>query len=76
VRPLTSDGLPIVGKAPGVDGLLLNCGWGGIGIMMAPIAGKMLSEMVCEGRIEIINAGPLHLSRFGRSGPLDDKPDS
>lgn len=76
VRPLTGDGLPIVGEAPGVEGLLLNCGWGGVGIMMAPIAGKMLSELVSEGSIDIMDVGPLHLSRFGRSGAQGDKQDS
>lgn len=76
VRPLTSDGLPIVGEAAGVEGFLLNCGWGGVGIMLAPIAGKMLSEMVCEGKIEIIDAAPLHLSRFRRSGPQGDRQDA
>jgi glycine/D-amino acid oxidase-like deaminating enzyme len=75
VRPLTSDGFPIVGEAPGVEGFLLNCGWGGVGIMLAPIAGMMLSEMVCGGKIEIIDPGPLHLSRFGRSDPQGEKQD-
>jgi sarcosine oxidase subunit beta len=64
VRPLTADGLPIVGKVPGLEGMLLNCGWGGTGVMMAPIAGQMLCELVTTGSIQTIDATPLRLSRF------------
>lgn len=66
VRPLTADGLPIIGRAPEVEGLLLNCGWGGVGIMMAPVAGQMLSELIAHGEIRVIEADALQLSRFGR----------
>jgi sarcosine oxidase, subunit beta len=42
IRPLTESGQPIVGSAGGPDGFLCNCGWGGVGLIMAPVAGEML----------------------------------
>lgn len=72
VRPLTADGLPIVGQVSGVEGFLLNCGWGGVGIMMAPIAGAMLAELVTGGTIETIDAGLLDAARFGGVDDLRD----
>ena len=42
IRPLTESGKPIVGSAGGPDGFLCNCGWGGVGLIRAPVAGEML----------------------------------
>jgi sarcosine oxidase, subunit beta len=42
VRPLTETGQPIVGHVGGPDGFLCNCGWGGVGLIMAPVAGEMI----------------------------------
>jgi glycine/D-amino acid oxidase-like deaminating enzyme len=64
VRPLTPDGLPVLGAAPAVDGLILNCGWGGLGIIMAPIAGVVAAEIIGRGRGETVDCGPLSLVRF------------
>ena len=64
IRPLTADGYPIVGAAPGIDGMLLNCGWGGVGIIMAPIAGQLLADLVTSGRSDLVDVGRFSLSRF------------
>ena len=64
IRPLTADGYPIVGAAPGIDGILLNCGWGGVGIIMAPIAGQLLADLVTSGRSDLVDVGRFSLSRF------------
>jgi sarcosine oxidase subunit beta len=64
VRPLTEDGRPIFGRLPGVDGFLLNCGWGGMGIIQAPIAGQLMAELVRNGQTSTFETGGLHLSRF------------
>jgi sarcosine oxidase subunit beta len=64
VRPLTPDGRPFVGAVPGVDGLLLNCGWGGVGIIMAPVAGQLLAEVVSQGRASTFDVAPLGVARF------------
>jgi len=64
VRPLTPDGRPILGAAPGVDGLLLNCGWGGVGIILAPVAGQLLAEVVSQGRASTFDIAPFSIERF------------
>jgi sarcosine oxidase, subunit beta len=46
VRPLTESGQPIVGAVGGPAGFLCNCGWGGVGLIMAPVAGEMVAEVV------------------------------
>ncbi len=64
VRPLTSDGRPILGHVPGVDGLLLNCGWGGVGIILAPVAGQLLAEVVTQGQAATLDMAPFSIERF------------
>ena len=68
IRPLTLDDLPIVGPVPGVEGFILNCGWGGVGIINAPIAGQLAAELIGDGRASTTDIGPLRIERFdGRS---------
>ncbi len=64
VRPLTADGRPIFGRLPGLDGLLLNCGWGGMGIIQAPAAGQLMAELVRDGRTSTFDTDGLLFSRF------------
>ncbi|HWO71303.1 MAG TPA: FAD-dependent oxidoreductase [Actinomycetota bacterium] len=44
-RPLTADGLPVIGPAPGVDGLILATGHGTLGFTQAPATGKVVAEL-------------------------------
>lgn len=71
VRPLTPDGRPILGPAPGVEGLVLNCGWGGTGIIQAPIAGQLAAEYVAHGQATTMDIRPFRLDRF--TGPATER---
>jgi glycine/D-amino acid oxidase-like deaminating enzyme len=68
VRPTTPDDLPILGPVPSVEGFLLNCGWGGTGIIQAPIAGQLLAEYVAGGQASTMALEPLDIGRF--AGPV------
>ncbi|HSM56649.1 MAG TPA: FAD-binding oxidoreductase [Candidatus Sulfomarinibacteraceae bacterium] len=59
VRPMTHDGLPIVGVDEAAPGLLHNCGWGGIGIIMAPLAGQLAAEIITGGQAQTMDIEPL-----------------
>ncbi|MBU0704356.1 MAG: FAD-binding oxidoreductase [Chloroflexi bacterium] len=64
IRPMTPDGRPILGPVPSVDGFVLNCGWGGTGIIQAPIAGQLVAEYVSDGRASTMDIGPFSIERF------------
>ena len=51
--PMTPDGRPIVGPAPGVKGLLLGIGMCGQGFMLGPGVGRNLASLVLRGRPSI-----------------------
>ncbi len=64
IRPLTPDSLPIFGPVPGINGFLLNCGWGGMGIIQSPIAGQLMAELVSTGRCTTEDIQPFSILRF------------
>lgn len=64
VRPLTPDGRPLVGPYAGVEGFIVNCGWGGVGFIMAPIAGQLAAECVTQGKIQTVDGTALNPARF------------
>lgn len=64
IRPTTVDERPIIGPVPSIKGLFLNCGWGGTGIIQAPIAGKLLAEFIHNGKATTFDADLLRIDRF------------
>lgn len=64
IRPLTPDDLPILGPVPQVDGFILNCGWGGQGIIQAPIAGQLAAELIVYGQAMTMSLEPFRIERF------------
>jgi D-amino-acid dehydrogenase len=46
LRPCTPDGLPIVGRAPGVEDLVLATGHAMLGITFAPVTGAMVAGLL------------------------------
>ena len=49
LRPVTPDGLPMVGPAPGLDGLWVANGHAMLGLTLGPITGKLLAEWILRG---------------------------
>lgn len=50
LRPLTSDGLPIIGTVPGLTGYVLATGHEGDGVALAPWTGKAVATLVDTGK--------------------------
>ena len=64
LRPITSDWLPILGKAPGWDNVYLATGAGMKGILMSMGMGKAIAELITEGstKLSIESLGPERFS--------------
>jgi D-amino-acid dehydrogenase len=63
LRPMTYDDLPVIGRAPGFENLLLATGHGMLGVTTAPATGKLVAEMVC-GEPPHIDPRPFSAGRF------------
>jgi sarcosine oxidase subunit beta len=60
---------PILGFAPGIEGLYLALGWSGHGFKMAPAVGEVVAAEVV-GTEPPIDVSPLRLERFARGETL------
>jgi len=63
LRPYSPDGLPIMGTVKGVRGFYIATGHSGDGICLAPITGKLISELVLDGETSL-DISPFSLYRF------------
>jgi D-hydroxyproline dehydrogenase subunit beta len=50
IRPMTPDSMPVVGAAPGVDGLWVASGYGIDGMPLAPATARMLANHLVSGQ--------------------------
>jgi sarcosine oxidase subunit beta len=66
------DFAPIIGPVEGIDGFILDVGWGTYGFKAGPAAGLRVAEMIATGRVpEVLK--PFALSRFANLEPLGEK---
>jgi sarcosine oxidase subunit beta len=68
LRPYTPDNLPIIGEVQGIKGFVMAAGHEGSGITLAPITGKVISEVIAQKRTTI-PVERFRLSRFGGDTP-------
>ena len=50
LRPMTADGLPLIGPAPAHPGVFVATGHGMLGVTLAPATAAVLAPLVLEGR--------------------------
>jgi glycine/D-amino acid oxidase-like deaminating enzyme len=59
---VTPDAVPVLGAVPAVGGLAVATGFSGHGFAMGPIAGRLMAELVVDGKTSL----DLHGFRFSR----------
>jgi glycine/D-amino acid oxidase-like deaminating enzyme len=66
-RPVTQDGLPLIGAVPGLTGAYVATGHSVWGMLNAPATGEAMAELILDGKAQ------LDLSAFdpGRLPALD-----
>jgi glycine/D-amino acid oxidase-like deaminating enzyme len=67
-RPVTQDGLPLIGKVRGSENAYVATGHSIWGILNAPATGEALAEFVATGRAETVDLVPFDPARLR---PLD-----
>ncbi len=66
LRPLSADGLPIIGEVPGRTGVYIATGHWKKGILLSPVTARIITELIVKG-VTSIPAEPFALNRFIRS---------
>lgn len=67
-RPVTDDGLPLIGAVPGADGVYVATGHSVWGMLNAPATGEAMAELILDGAPRHIDLAPF---APGRLRPLD-----
>ena len=67
-RPISSDGLPVIGRVPGVAGAYVATGHSVWGILNAPATGEAMAELIADGSARTVDLSPFEP---GRLPPLD-----
>ncbi len=63
MRPIAPDGDPIIGKVPGKEGTFIATGTGGKGILLAPVIGRALTDLITTGETDV-DIAEFGLDRF------------
>jgi D-amino-acid dehydrogenase len=63
-RPVTPDGLPLVGRVPRRERVILAAGHSMLGLSLAPITGRLVAELA-GGQAPSLDLTPLSPVRFG-----------
>ena len=66
-RPVTDDGLPLIGPVPGVAGAFVATGHGPWGMLNAPATGQALAELIVEGAAASVDLRPFDPAPAGSS---------
>jgi glycine/D-amino acid oxidase-like deaminating enzyme len=67
-RPVTQDGLPLIGRIPGLDGAYVATGHSVWGILNAPATGEAVAELILDGAASTVDLAPFDPARLA---PLD-----
>ncbi len=67
-RPVTQDGLPLIGSVPNSRGLYVATGHNVWGILNAPATGEALAELIADGAARSVDLAPFDPARLR---PLD-----
>jgi sarcosine oxidase subunit beta len=69
---MTPDHHAIIGRAPGIEGLFLANGFSGHGVMHSPAAGRIVADLILDGRCELFDSAALGLERFAEGKTIEE----
>ena len=63
-RPVTQDGLPLIGAVPGARGAYVATGHSVWGILNAPATGEAVAELILDGATQAVDLSPFDPARL------------
>ncbi|MBI4280262.1 MAG: FAD-dependent oxidoreductase [Armatimonadetes bacterium] len=67
MRPLTPDGLPVIGPAPGCENLFVATGHAMLGVTLAPATARVLADLILGQEVGV-DLAPFAPGRFAGAG--------
>ncbi len=63
VYDMTQDGRAVIGRVPGIHGLIVAAGFSGTGFALAPAVGACISELITDGEAQTADLGAFRVDR-------------
>jgi D-amino-acid dehydrogenase len=63
LRPASADDMPVLGALPGVPDVFVATGHGANGLLLGPVSGALVADLVC-GRAPAVDLAPFDPARF------------
>ena len=63
-RPVAEDGLPLIGRVPGVKGAFVATGHSVWGMLNGPATGEVMAELIVEGMATAVDIAPFNPGRL------------
>ena len=70
-RPVTLDGLPLIGAIPGVPGAYVATGHSVWGILNAPATGEAMADLITDGAAQHVDLSPFEPGRLPALDPAE-----
>jgi len=70
VYDMTPDARPLLGRMPGVDGLIVAAGFSGMGFKIAPAVGESVAGLIAGPPPGSVAIGPFRPGRFDEGAPV------
>jgi glycine/D-amino acid oxidase-like deaminating enzyme len=71
VYDMTPDARPLLGRLPGLDGLIVAAGFSGMGFKIAPAVGEGIAGLSVRAPDGSVDLGPFRPGRLGDGQPID-----
>ena len=68
-RPVTQDGLPLIGKIPRSKGIYVATGHNVWGVLNAPASGEAIAELITDGAAHSVDLAPFDPLRLPAVDP-------
>src|SRR5262249_22223938 len=68
-RPVTDDGLPLIGRVPALAGAYVATGHGPWGMLDAPATGSALAQLIADGTTSLLDLRPFAPTRLPSEKP-------
>ncbi|MGY8822907.1 MAG: NAD(P)/FAD-dependent oxidoreductase [Candidatus Latescibacterota bacterium] len=63
-RPITTDGMPLIGRVPGIGGAFVATGHSVWGMLNGPATGEALAELIVDGAATTVDITPFNPARL------------
>jgi glycine/D-amino acid oxidase-like deaminating enzyme len=68
-RPVTRDGMPLIGRIPGAEGAYVATGHSVWGVLNAPATGEAMADLIIDGAAHSVDLAPFDPGRIPRFDP-------